>query len=349
MDSSACADGVEFTMRRQDGRVTEVHTTSPAVDHFLRLVNVRDSYHTWVNYAFDLRSFFAVVGKPPEALTRTDCVAFMEQQARRGLADATINRRLAAVSSLLTELQLYDPDHFARNLVRPAPRGRNGRRAVSSLYHRQPARIPHILPPADLRAIFVALPSWRDRTLMLLMWVSCLRVSEVVALRFADIECSQRRVQVRAGKGGWPRTTYMDEATFGALNRYLDQERGALFPEQDALFVSFKGRARGWPLTPNAIQKMLTYYGRTCGVPDLHPHLFRHTGITQLLEHKVPAPVVRALVGHRRPESLDPYTHLSDPFLHAEFTRAQDALDLTRLLHLADAARPTARPAGDDR
>jgi len=93
---------------------------------------------------------------------------------------------LAAVSALLTELQLYDPDHFARNLVRPAPRSRNGRRAVSSLYRRHPARIPHILPPADLRAIFVALPSWRDRTLMLLMWVSCLRVSEVVALHLVE-------------------------------------------------------------------------------------------------------------------------------------------------------------------
>lgn len=349
MDSTASGDGVEFTMLRRAGQVIAVCTTSPAVDHFLRLVNVRDSYHTWVNYACDLRIFFAVVGKPPEALTRADCVAFMEQQAQRGLADATINRRLAAVSALLSELQLYDPDRFARNLVRPTPRRRGGRRAVSSLYRRQPARIPHILTPEELRAIFVALPSWRDRTLMLLMWVSCLRVSEAVALRFADIECSQRRVRVRAGKGGWPRTTYMDEATFGALNRYLDRERGALFPEQDALFVGFKGRARGRPLTPNAVQKMLTYYGRACGVPGLHPHLFRHTGITQLLENQVPAPAVRALVGHRRPESLDPYTHLSDPFLHAELARAQEALGLARLLHLADAVAPSAPPAGGDR
>lgn len=45
----------------------------------------------------------------------------------------------------------------------------------------------------------------------------------------------------------------MDPLTFAALNRYLDEERGGLFPDEDHLFVAFKGKTRGQPLKVNAV------------------------------------------------------------------------------------------------
>jgi hypothetical protein len=61
-------------------------------------------------------------------------------------------------------------------------------------------------------------------------------------------------------------------------------------------------------------------------LPYLHAHLFRHTGITQLVQQHMAEPAVRQFVGHRRPESLAPYLHLGDDFVAAEFERAQAAL-----------------------
>jgi hypothetical protein len=55
------------------------------------------------------------------------------------------------------------------------------------------------------------------------------------------------------------------------------------------------------------------------------PHLFRHTGITQLVQQHMAEAAVRQFVGHRRPESLAPYLHLGDDFVAAEFERAQAA------------------------
>ena len=334
--------GVRFTLVRERGQLRDVVADSPAVNHFLRVIKLGRARNTWVSYAHDLKLFFAVVAKPPEAVDRQDCLAFIEHQDRAGHATTAINRRLAALSALFDELQLYDSERFAHNAVQPLERGlaqgRRLRRSRPSLYRRQPARVPDVVAEPDLRRFFDALPSWRDRTLMLLMWVSCLRISEAVGIGFADIECSRRSIRIgAAAKGGRPRTVFMDPLTFAALNRYLDAERGALFPEVEAVFVAFRGRARGQPLTANAVQHLLAYHARRCGVAALHAHLFRRTGITQLLRQGMAEPVVRALVGHRRPESLLPYVHLCDTTVETEFARAQAGLDPAGVLGSARA------------
>lgn len=320
---------VRFTITQEQHRVTAVTTTAPEVNHFLDFIRLSRAYNTWVSYAYDLQLFFQVIPKQPEAITRADCLTFMQQQQTAGCATATINRRLAALSSLYNELNVYDPARFPRNPV--APRAGRGatRLRRQSLYHRQARPIPDVVAEEDLRSFFAALRSWRDRTLVLLMWLSCLRVSEVVALRFADIECSRRSLRITTAKGDHARTVFMSPLTFAALNRYLDQERQQLFPAEEHLFVAFKGPTRGQPLTVNAVQKLIYYYAAQCGIAHLHAHLFRHTGITQLVAHGMPEPAIRDMVGHRSPESLLPYLHLSDQFVAQEFTRAEAALSAT--------------------
>jgi site-specific recombinase XerD len=318
---------VQFTIVREGSQVIDISTNSPPVNHFLDLIKMNRAYNTWVSYAHDLKIFFAVLLKPPEAITRSDCVVFMKQQDQTGCSDATINRRLAAVSSLFNELHLLDPSRFPQNPVYPRQRRRGWRQLSQSLYRRQPERVPDVISERDLHIFFGALPTWRDRTLVLLMWISCLRISEVVAIRFQDIECSRRSIRIPAAKRGNTRTVFMDAPTFAALNRYLDQERRNLFPDIDQLFVAFKGQARGRPLTVNAVQKMLCYYAERCHLPHLHAHLFRHTGITQLVQAGMAGPAIRKLVGHRSPESLIPYLHLADEFVQTEFEQAQAGLN----------------------
>jgi len=319
---------VRFTITRESGRVVDICTTSPVVDHFLDLVRMSRAYNTWVNYAYDLKTFFWVIPKPPEAITRADCVVFMKQQHQNGCSDATINRRLAAVSSLFSELLILDPTRFRQNPVRPLQHQRGQYPRSQTLYRKQAQHIPDVLSDHDLRTFSSVLPTWRDRTIVLLMWISCLRISEVVAIRFQDIECSRRSIRISTAKGNSARVVFMNSFTLTTLNRYLDKERKDLFPDVDHIFVAFKGKACGNPLSVNAVQKMIKYYAEKCHLPHLHAHLFRHTGITQLVQGGMPEPAIRDLVGHRSPNSLTPYLHLCNEFVEAEFEQAQAALDL---------------------
>jgi site-specific recombinase XerD len=318
---------VLFDIVREQGRVTRVSTNSPSVNHFLDLVKMSRAYNTWVSYSHDLQVFFRFIPKLPEAITRSDCLAFMKQQNEAGCSDATVNRRLGALSSLFNELQLLDPLRFSCNPVHPRQARQESHRRSQSLYRRQAQRVPQILAEDELPTFLGALRSWRDRTLVLLMWISCLRVSEVVAIRFEDIECGRRSIHIPTAKGDRARMVFMNALTFAALNRYLDEERKTLFPDVDHVFVAFKGKARGHPLSVNAVQKMIYYYAEKCGLPHLHAHLFRHTGITQLVQEGMPEPAIRDMVGHRSADSLSPYLHLCDEFVETEFERAQAGLD----------------------
>lgn len=106
-----CPSGaVRFQIVREQGRVSTISNNSPEVNHFLDLLRLKRARNTWINYAHDLRIFFDVVGKSPEALTRRDLVAFMEQQEQAGRADATINRRLAAGRLRSGHPDASDPD-----------------------------------------------------------------------------------------------------------------------------------------------------------------------------------------------------------------------------------------------
>jgi site-specific recombinase XerD len=327
MKATALSESViRFTITQEKGRVTAVSTNSPGVNHFLDFLQMSRAYNTWVSYAHDLQIFFQVILKPLEAITRADCLTFMQQQDTAGCSGATINRRLAAVSALFHELQLCDPVTYPQNPVSPRPNRRLARSRSPSLYRRQAQPIPEVLSEKDLHAFLEALRSWRDRTLVMLMWISCLRVSEVVSIRFQDIECSRRSIHLLSAKGNHARLVFMSPLTFTALNHYLDQERQQLFPDVEQVFVAFKGRTRGQPLTVNAVQKMIYYYAGQCDLSQVHAHLFRHTGITQLVEQGMPEPALRDLVGHRSPDSLLPYLHLCDKFVETEFERAQAAL-----------------------
>ncbi len=239
---------VHLTIGYKDSMMVNVSSNSPLIDLFLNKVKFSQSLHTWINYAHDLKVFFQAVQVPLNQVDRKICLHFMELQDQAGLSRLTVNRRLAAISSLFTELNLLDPEQFPYNPVSPLLRSKGTRRKSSSLYHKQPFRLPDVIAEEDLQAFFAVLPTWRDRTLILLMWISCLRISEATSIKFEDIECSNRSIRIRHGKGDLARIVYMDRYTFASLNKYLDTERRDLFPEVEEIFVAFKGKARGRPL-----------------------------------------------------------------------------------------------------
>lgn len=328
MTELALGNAVQFTVLRAGGKIVDVQSTSPEINHFLRVLKLSRAQNTWLNYALDLKLFFSVVQVPPQSVGRPECLTFIEQQDREGRADATINRRLAAVSSLFDELHLLDPERFPLNPVSPFQRSRHQRRRHASLYRKQPERVPDVLATEQLQTLFGAVRTWRDRTLILLMWVSCLRISEALAIQFDDIECSNHSIHIRTGKGGHPRTVYMDALTLEALNRYLDHERRELASNEPHVFVALKGRARGQPLSVNSVQKLLVYHAKRGHLDAFHAHLLRHTGISQLIQAGMSEPAIRKVVGHRHPASLEPYLHLNDAFVADEFASAQQGLDM---------------------
>lgn len=291
----------------------------------------RLSAHTDVSYARDLRALAAFCDRMGIAdwggLDSQHVRTFAAHSHAGGLSPRSVQRRLSAVRSFYQFLLREAPVEAARG--RRAARG--GRIAANpALGMRAPKaarRLPHTLD-ADQMARLLEIPAGgnlaaRDRALMELLYSSGLRLAELVGLDVGDVDLKDRTVRV-LGKGRKSRIVPVGRLALAALRTWL-KERAALAAAAElALFVGQGGRRLG----PRAIQMRVDYWAKRQGLGlHVHPHLFRHSFASHLLESGGELRGVQELLGHADISTTQIYTHL----------------DFQHLARIYDAAHPRAR------
>ncbi len=286
------------------------------------------------SYAFDLMALCRWLDAEQVELEAVDTAAVLRFLGScAGLAPATVNRRMAAVSGLFTFRAMRDP--AAGN---PMPRGRAARRVPDSarqglLGHlarplpgsavrvRAPRRLPRGLDPGEVVAFMASLRTWRDKAIAGLMLFSGLRSAEVLALSVDDVDIARGWARV-AGKGSRERQVPVDIEVAGLVQTYLLVERPDT--EVRSLFVVAKGPHRGQQLTAAGLRSIFRYHRAVADVPAAHPHALRHSFGTALAEAGVDLAVIQALMGHARVDSSVGYIHLAPLRVRAAFDAARD-------------------------
>jgi integrase/recombinase XerC len=291
----------------------------------------RLSPHTDAGYARDLAALVRFCDRMSiadwSALDSQHVRSFAAHSHAGGLSPRSVQRRLSAVRSFYEFLLREAPAEAART-----SRGRRGPRVAANpaLEVRAPKaarRLPQTLD-ADQMARLLEIPpggglTARDRALMELLYSSGLRLAELVALDVGDIDLKDRTVRV-LGKGRKSRIVPVGRLALAALRAWL-KERAALAAAAElALFVGRGGRRLG----PRAIQTRVNYWARRQGLGvHVHPHLFRHSFASHLLESGGELRGVQELLGHADISTTQIYTHL----------------DFQHLARIYDAAHPRAR------
>jgi site-specific recombinase XerD len=235
------------------------------VDRYLEFVAGRCRPNTLRAVAFDLKAFFAVVGKDPVEVTAVDVFDFLGHQRgdrsvvrladrESGLSARTIARRLSSVSGLYAYLVARGDTPVAAS---PVPRGlatrRQGgpKRSRTVPLVRVPRTLPKILAPGEVDRLLAALRTDRDKAMVLAMVLAGLRRCEVLGLRMADVRVGDRRLFVAEGKGGHQRIVPVAGRFLRVLGDYLHDER-PVTAATDRLFVVLKGPRRGSRCRPKA-------------------------------------------------------------------------------------------------
>lgn len=327
---------------KDGGHVAELRLGHPLVDDYLAFVGSRARPNTWLAVAYDLKVFFAVVGKEPGEITAADVFSFIkEQRAPRrgsnvvrledgesGLAARTIKRRLSSVSGLFAYLVVRGDAEVTAN---PVPRGlatrkSNGRPGVRGVpLVRAPRTLPRVISPVDVDALTAALRTHRDRAMVDAMLLGGLRRCEVLGLRMVDLQAGEHRLFISEGKGGHQRVVPVSNWFFTHLTSYLSEERPTT--ETDRVFVVLKGSGRGEPLSSSGLDQIVRSARRRAGLTQLTCHQLRHTCLTRLREAGMALEAVQAQAGHRSIESTRIYLHLGNDWLTGEYTRAIEAID----------------------
>jgi integrase/recombinase XerC len=146
----------------------------------------------------------------------------------------------------------------------------------------------------------------RDIAIMELFYSSGLRLAELVGLDLGDLDLADRTVRV-TGKGSKQRITPVGRAAVAALRTWLAARAGVAASDETAVFVGRNGRRIG----ARNVQLRIGQHARTQGLPlGVHPHLFRHSFATHLLESSRDLRGVQELLGHANISTTQIYTHL---------------------------------------
>ena len=162
-----------------------------------------------------------------------------------------------------------------------------------------------ILGPADIRRLYDACTSHRDRALLGLFYGCGLRRSEAERLNAADISFAAGVVYVRKGKGGRRRVVPLSVGVGKDFYHYYQYERMGV--DQEAFVLNQRGHRMRGDSYNNRLKALLSRAGIRLPITL---HSLRHSIATHLLHQGLSLEQVRDFLGHRHLESTQLYTHL---------------------------------------
>lgn len=163
--------------------------------------------------------------------------------------------------------------------------------------------LPDISTPAGIR----------DRAMLETLYACGLRVSELINLSARDIIVDAEIVRV-FGKGSKERLVPIGSHALNWINEYLSKVRPMLIKtgkSETALFLNM----RGSKLSRMGIWKIIKQYSDLAGIRDVHPHTFRHSFATHLLEGGADLRAVQEMLGHADIATTQIYTHIDREFI----------------------------------
>jgi len=168
------------------------------------------------------------------------------------------------------------------------------------------------------------------RAMILFMFRTGVRVSELCALRRRDVDLESGTAGIYRAKGGKSRTVHFDATTADALVAYW-QFRGDGVRGAGAL-PAFSGRdkvgAPGNPISPRTVEHIVAEICKLIGIEsDVTPHSFRHGLATELVRRRVRESTVQTILGHASPQTTRIYVHKSGVEVAEEY---QDAFGTYR-------------------
>lgn len=257
-------------------------------------LNRSDSVHTRRQYQRTARQFLHWVGRPLAEVRVID-IQTWDANTLTDRAPATRATQLAIIKSLFSEARRLGYLPFDPGAVIRVPKLKD-------------PLAERVLSEAQVQHMFAVTPCGRNRTLLLLLYYGGLRVAELCALRWRDVQAlddGNLRLTI-FGKGAKTRYIIVGPQVSEALGR-----RGEL---HTPLFGSRKRSASGERrLQPAQVWRIVRQTARLAGIDKpVSPHWFRHTHATHALKNGATIVLVQRALGHRDVSTTGRYLHLLD-------------------------------------
>lgn len=274
------------------------------------------SANTRQAYERDLRLFCKTLGfKNSDALvnvSREQITGYMTQLKEKGLAAATIARKLAAIKAFYRFMTAEGyMDANPAEVVEAGTKGIKLPRVLSE------DEVVRLLNQPDITTA----EGFRDRTMLEVLYATGMRVSELINLTLERVDFNMKYI-IAFGKGRKERIVPLGSVAAEFLQQYLEKVRPKLTHEDrntNIVFLAFGGHK----LTRQRFWQIIRAYGRKANINKaLTPHILRHSFATHLLDNGADLRSVQELLGHSDISTTQIYTHLTNKRLRDIYAKA---------------------------
>ena len=236
------------------------------------------SEDTLMQYYRAVYNLFTEVGKPLEEINTDDIRYYLSMyQEQRKVCKVTLNNTRRYLSTFFN--WCTDEDIISKNPMR----------RIKAI--KQQKKIKEPFTDLEMEKIRNSAGSTRNRALIEFLYTTGCRVSEVVDVDLNDIDFVHNSLIV-TGKGDKQREVYISDKAMYWLKIYINDRNN----DNTALFTG-KGNKR---LKKAGIEAVVRKIGKRAGVEKVHPHRFRRTMATNLINKGMPVQEVQQILGHEK-------------------------------------------------
>ena len=276
----------------------------------------RRSQQTLQGYRLDLEAYVAYLDTLEGHVTvdtadTEDIRGWIETMMDRGNSASSICRRLSAVRSmyryaLARGLVSHDPAHIVRG-------------PKKSRYLPQFVReddMDRLLDSAEWGSDYI---STRARTILILLYETGMRASELTSLDDSSVDFTQGEIRVK-GKGKKQRAIPFGDELRTQLQQYISQ-RNQEWPQRadSALILNDRGRRITYEQLRKEVMMRLSAIGN---LAKRSPHVLRHSFATAMLNNGADLESVQKLLGHSELSTTEIYTHTTFEQLKKVYSKA---------------------------
>lgn len=276
------------------------------------LTEKRVSINTVQSYCTDIRQFldFATDRLIGSQVQLADLKAYLASLKNTDLASRSMARKVSSLKAFFGYLHRF---HGIDNV------------AESLMFPKLEKRLPKCLSEDDIQALLqvaaqdLSKTGQRNRIMLFLLYVSGMRISELIHLRTIDIHDDTHLIAVH-GKGGKGRMIPVGQEIITLLSDYIKANRirfktDGHNPEYEYLFpVHYAGHIK--PMTRQACWSLIKKIWSKTGIQKpISPHMLRHSLATHMLKHGADLRSLQMLLGHENLSTVQIYTHLDTSYL----------------------------------
>jgi integrase/recombinase XerD len=240
----------------------------------------RKSDKTVKNYLFFNQKFLDFIKKPAEFIDANDIKSYI----------ATLDKKSTATVALaMASLRFFYEKILKKELFSEIESPRKEK------------RLPTILSKDEVKQLIENADTQKSKLMISFLYSTGLRVSELVNLKFNDMNFDEKIGYVRQGKGKKDRAFILSERLIEQMKEFRQKHSNYQY-----LFSDTE------PLTTRNIQKIISHTAKKSGMSKkITPHTLRHSFATHLLEAGTDIRYIQVLLGHENLNTTQIYTHVS--------------------------------------